>query len=66
MTEKAKGVKRKQLVMRARYGFVGEPRSMQEKGDELGVTRERIRQIINNSLRKLQSHVFHVGLTELE
>ncbi|HEV2773606.1 MAG TPA: sigma-70 family RNA polymerase sigma factor [Thermoleophilaceae bacterium] len=48
--ERERGV----LVMR--YGLYGEePRTLEEVGDALGVTRERVRQIETQTLRKLKS-----------
>jgi RNA polymerase primary sigma factor len=43
-------------VLELRFGLQGEqPRTLEEVGRAFGVTRERIRQIENNTLRKLQS-----------
>jgi RNA polymerase primary sigma factor len=42
-------------VIELRYGLLGgRPATLEEVGRVLGVTRERIRQIENNTLRKLQ------------
>jgi RNA polymerase primary sigma factor len=42
-------------VLRLRFGLGGEePRTLREIGDELGLTRERVRQIETNSLRLLR------------
>ncbi len=47
--------KTEQKVIRLRYGFYdGRPRRLEEIGNEIGVTRERIRQIESNALRKLR------------
>jgi len=41
-------------VIRERYGLGGErPKTLEEIGKELGITRERVRQIEKNALRKL-------------
>ncbi len=41
-------------VIRERYGLDGEkPKTLEEIGKELGITRERVRQIEKNALRKL-------------
>jgi RNA polymerase primary sigma factor len=46
---------REQDVITMRYGLFNEkPRSLKEIGDQIGVTRERIRQIESNALRKLR------------
>jgi RNA polymerase primary sigma factor len=47
---------RERRVMELRFGLKGEhPRTLEEVGREFGVTRERIRQIENNTLKKLES-----------
>jgi RNA polymerase primary sigma factor len=46
---------RERQVIEMRYGLTGErPFTLEEVGQAFGVTRERIRQIENNTLRKLQ------------
>jgi RNA polymerase primary sigma factor len=46
---------RERQVIEMRYGLTGErPYTLEEVGQSFGVTRERIRQIENNTLRKLQ------------
>lgn len=45
---------REERVMRLRFGFDdGIPRTLEEVGQEIGVTRERVRQIENKCVRKL-------------
>ena len=46
---------RERRVLELRYGLAAEPRTLDEVGRAFNVTRERIRQIENQSLRKLQS-----------
>jgi len=47
--------KRERQVIEMRYGLRGgQPLTLEEVGRAFGVTRERIRQIENNTLRKLQ------------
>ena len=47
---------REALVLRLRYGLLdGRSYTLEEVGQKLNVTRERIRQIENQSLKKLQS-----------
>ena len=42
-------------MIELRYGLAGgEPLTLEEVGQTFGVTRERIRQIENNTLKKLQ------------
>jgi RNA polymerase primary sigma factor len=46
---------RERQVIELRYGLTGlEPLTLEEVGNTFGVTRERIRQIENNTLKKLQ------------
>jgi RNA polymerase primary sigma factor len=47
---------RERRVIELRYGLTGEqPSTLEEVGRAFGVTRERIRQIENNTLKKLES-----------
>ncbi len=47
---------RERSVIEMRFGLTGDqPRTLEEVGRAFGVTRERIRQIENNTLRKLES-----------
>ena len=47
---------REESVIRIRYGFFdGEEKTLQQTGDALGVTRERVRQIEENALTKLRA-----------
>jgi RNA polymerase primary sigma factor len=47
--------RREREVIELRYGLLGgEPRTLEEVGRAFGVTRERIRQIENNTLKKLE------------
>lgn len=45
---------RERNVVELYYGFDGTPRTLEEVGDILGVTRERIRQILQKALRRLR------------
>jgi len=46
---------RERKVIELRYGLIdGHPRTLEEVGQEFGVTRERIRQIESKAIRKLQ------------
>ena len=43
-------------MIELRYGLLGEaPCTLEEVGREFGVTRERIRQIENNTLKRLET-----------
>jgi RNA polymerase primary sigma factor len=44
---------RERKVLELRFGLSGEPQTLEEVGRAFGVTRERIRQIENNTLKKL-------------
>ena len=47
---------RERRVIELRFGLLGEqPRTLEEVGRAFGVTRERIRQIENNTLKKLEA-----------
>lgn len=41
-------------IVKKRFGFDGTPRTLEEIGSEIGLTRERIRQIEKQALRKLK------------
>jgi RNA polymerase primary sigma factor len=57
---------RERHVIELRYGLTGrQPLTLEEVGREFGVTRERIRQIENNTLKKLQRLPEAQGLREL-
>jgi len=58
---------RERQVIEMRYGLQGgQPLTLEEVGRAFGVTRERIRQIENNTLRKLQKLPEAQGLRELQ
>ena len=44
---------RERLVLEERFGFDGESRTLEEIGGRVGVTRERVRQLEQQGLRKL-------------
>ncbi|WP_297676330.1 sigma-70 family RNA polymerase sigma factor [Tepidiforma sp.] len=49
---------RERQVLRLRFGFAGEPQTLEQIGAVFGLTRERIRQIEAKALKKLQSPRF--------
>jgi RNA polymerase primary sigma factor len=51
---------RERGVLRARYGFDGRPQTLQEVGDDLDLSAERVRQIQEHALEKL-----HVALSTM-
>jgi RNA polymerase primary sigma factor len=58
---------RERQVIELRYGLTGkQPLTLEEVGRYFGVTRERIRQIENNTLKKLQRLPEAQGLRELQ
>ena len=58
--------RREAQILRLRYGLDrGEPRTLEEVGAELSLTRERIRQIEHSALGKLRAHSLHSGARDL-
>jgi RNA polymerase primary sigma factor len=56
---------REQRVLTMRFGLVdGTPHTLEEVGHQLGVTRERIRQIENKTLAKLRQPVCAIRLRD--
>ena len=48
---------RMRLVITQRFGLDGQtPKTLEQVGSELGITRERVRQLESKSLRDLRSH----------
>jgi RNA polymerase primary sigma factor len=43
---------REQKILRLRFGLVGSPKTLEQIGDVLGITRERVRQLEMRALRK--------------
>jgi RNA polymerase primary sigma factor len=57
---------REREVIVFRFGLCGEEKkTLEETGKSLGVTRERIRQIENNALKRLRAEAERLGLQEL-
>jgi RNA polymerase primary sigma factor len=44
---------RERRIMELRFGFAGEPASLEQIGRELGITRERVRQLEAEAFRRL-------------
>lgn len=48
---------REQFIVSQRYGLEdGQPKAMEEIGQQVGLSRERVRQLINKAMRKLKKH----------
>jgi RNA polymerase primary sigma factor len=56
---------RERRLVELRFGIGGEPKSLEAIGKELGVSRERVRQIEGEALAKLKSELTGISLEEL-
>jgi RNA polymerase primary sigma factor len=56
---------RERRLVELRFGIGGEPQSLETIGKELGVSRERVRQIEGEALAKLESELRGIELEEL-
>ena len=57
---------REALIVRSRYGLAAyEPQSLQESGDVVGLSRERVRQLEKQAFAKLRQLPQSAGLAEL-
>lgn len=54
---------REKFVLESRFGFNGDPKTLEEVGVELEVTRERVRQIEAKSLKKFRKNLYKKGYT---
>lgn len=57
---------RERKVIKERFGLQGPPRTLDDIGKELGVTRERVRQIEGKALRKLRNPANGAGILRTE
>jgi DNA-directed RNA polymerase sigma subunit (sigma70/sigma32) len=48
---------REALAMWLRFGLDGKARTLREVGEEMGVTKERIRQLVGKGLRRLRDQL---------
>jgi RNA polymerase primary sigma factor len=49
--------KRERFILRSRYGFEGETRTLEDIGDEIGLTKERVRQIEVQAKERLRRYL---------
>ena len=54
---------RQRRILELRFGFEGEPASLERIGKELGLTRERVRQLEGDALHRLETEL--AGLSDL-
>jgi len=47
---------REQVILIDRFGISGKTKTLQSIGDNYNITRERVRQVINNSIKKIQKN----------
>lgn len=59
-------VPRELEIIRRRYGFDCEPMTLEELGQEMAITRERVRQLEAKGLRKLRMYFARKKLTEVD
>ncbi len=57
--------KREGEILRMRYGFKGEPMTLQEIGEQMNLSRERIRQLEKQALRRLRGQGRMVMLRDI-
>ena len=64
--QRARLGERERRILRLRFGLdQGEPRTLDEVGNEMNLTRERIRQIERAALAKLRSPAFEAAARDL-
>jgi RNA polymerase primary sigma factor len=57
---------RERRIVELRFGFDGEPRSLDAIGRELGITRERVRQLERDALQRLEGELEDVVAAEAD
>ncbi len=55
---------RERLIVERRFGFQGEPQSLETVGRELGLTRERVRQLQVQALKQLKTELADFAPTQ--
>jgi RNA polymerase sigma factor (sigma-70 family) len=49
------------MILRMRYGLDGQKRTLNEIGDQLGITRERVRQIEKKAVKHLRTSIADIN-----
>ena len=55
---------RERRVLELRFGFDGDPQTLEAIGKELGVTRERVRQLESDALARLEAELGGAEIAE--
>lgn len=55
---------RERYIVERYYGICGKEKNLEEIGKEIGITKERVRQIKEESLKKLRSNILLLGVSE--
>lgn len=53
---------REQMIIKMRFGIESDKKTLDEIGQSLGITRERVRQLENRAIKKLRHHMLTEGI----